>query len=103
MPDAIRNLLAEILRVGPDDFYVKGNPLGMRSLWQLYTSVERDDLKYRHYEPAVPKVFKNASHSRDIFVAIRKGNILLHHPYDSFSSVVDFLTFAARDSKVLAI
>jgi polyphosphate kinase len=103
MPDHIRNLLAEILQVGANDFYIKGNPLGLRSLWQLYGSVERDDLKFRHYEPAVPKVFKNASYPRDIFGAIRKGNILLHHPYDSFSPVVDFLTFAARDPKVLAI
>ncbi len=103
MPDAIRNLLAEILTVGPDDFYVKGNPLGLRSLWQIYTSVDRDDLKYRHYEPAVPKVFKNVSHSRDVFAVIRRENILLHHPYDSFSSVADFLMFAARDSKVLSI
>src|SRR6185503_17469327 len=96
-------LLAEILKVDPEDFYVKGNPLGLRSLWELYTSVEREDLKYEDYEPAVPKVFKRASHARDIFGAIRKENILLHHPYDSFSPVVDFLTFAARDPKVLSI
>ncbi len=103
MPDAIRDLLAEILRVDPDDFYIKGNPLGLRSLWQLYNSVERDNLKYRHYEPAVPKVLKQSLYSRDIFSTIRRGNILLHHPYDSFSRVVDFLTLAARDPKVLSI
>lgn len=103
MPESIRNLLAEILKVDPEDFYVKGSPLGLRSLWELYTSVERDDLKYPDYEPAVPKVFKRASHARDIFGAIRKENILLHHPYDAFSPVVDFLTFAARDPKVHSI
>ena len=103
MPDSIRDLLADILKVDPQDFYVKGSPLGLRSFWQLYTTVERDDLKYPPYEPAVPKVFKRASHPRDIFGAIRKENILLHHPYDSFSPVVDFLNFAARDPKVLAI
>ncbi|HEX9385113.1 MAG TPA: polyphosphate kinase 1 [Anaerolineales bacterium] len=103
MPDTIRNLLAEILEVDPEDFYVKGSPLGLRSLWELYNSVERDDLKYQGYEPAVPKVFKRASHARDIFGAIRKENILLHHPYDAFSPVVDFLTFAAHDPKVLSI
>ncbi|HEX9332055.1 MAG TPA: hypothetical protein VF896_09220, partial [Anaerolineales bacterium] len=103
MPDTIRNLLAEILKVDPQDFYVKGNPLGMRSLWQLYNSVERDDLKYREYKPAVPKVFKRVSRPNDMFAAIREGNILLHHPYDSFSPVVDFLTLAARDPKVLSI
>jgi polyphosphate kinase len=103
MPDTIRNLLAEILKVDLQDFYVKGNPLGLRSLWELYTGVDRDDLKYKEYEPAIPKVFKRASHPRDIFSAIRQENILLHHPYDAFSPVVDFLTFAAQDPKVLSI
>jgi polyphosphate kinase len=103
MPDTIRSLLAEILEVDPQDFYVKGSPLGLRSLWQLYTSVDRDDLKYKEYEPAVPKVFKRASHPRDVFGAIRQQNILLHHPYDAFSPVVHFLTFAAQDPKVLSI
>jgi polyphosphate kinase len=103
MPDAIRNLLTELLKVDPQDFYVKGNPLGMRSLWQLYKSVDREDLKYREYKPAVPKVFKNVSPPQHIFAAIKEGNILLHHPYDSFEPVVDFLSYAARDSKVLSI
>ncbi len=103
MPDTIRNLLAEILNVDPQDFYMKGSPLGLRSLWELYTGLDRDDLKYKEYEPAVPKVFKRASHARDVFGAIRQQNILLHHPYDAFSPVVDFLTFAAQDPKVLSI
>ncbi|HSB02008.1 MAG TPA: polyphosphate kinase 1, partial [Anaerolineales bacterium] len=103
VPESIRELLIEILGVGPDDFYRKGNPLGLRVLWQLYSNIERDDLKYSHYEPAVPKAFKRISHARDIFSTIRQGNILIHHPYDAFSPVVDFLQFAARDPKVLAI
>ncbi len=103
MPDAMRSLLAEILRVDPDDFYIKGNPLGLRSLWELYYGVAREDLKYPHYEPAVPKVFRHVSRAQDIFSAIRQENTLLHHPYDSFSPVVDFLSFAARDPRVLAI
>jgi len=103
MPDTIRNSLAEILQVDPQDFYLKGSPLGLRSLWELYTGLDRDDLKYKEYEPAVPKVFKRASHARDVFGAIRQQNILLHHPYDAFSPVVDFLTFAAQDPKVLSI
>lgn len=103
MPDAIRDLLAEILKVDRQDFYVKGNPLGLRSLWELYNNVERDDLKYREYKPAILKPFKHVSRAQDIFTAIRAGNILLHHPYDSFSPVVDFLSLAARDPKVLSI
>jgi polyphosphate kinase len=103
MPDDIRSLVAEILKVAPEVFFVKGNPLGLRSLWELYNATERDDLKYREYKPAIPKVLRRISHARDIFEPIRQGNILLHHPYDSFSPVVDFLTFAARDPKVLSI
>jgi polyphosphate kinase len=103
MPDAIRNLLAELLQVSPQDFYIKGSPLGLRSLWQFYNSIDRDDLKYREYKPAVPQALKKVSQPQDIFAAIKDGNILLHHPYDSFSPIVDFLTFAARDPKVLSI
>jgi polyphosphate kinase len=103
MPDAIRNLLAELLQVNAQDFYVKGSPLGLRSLWELYNNVDRDDLKYREYKPALSKPLKNISRSGEFFAAIRAGNILLHHPYDSFSPVVDFLSFAARDPKVLSI
>jgi polyphosphate kinase len=103
MPEEIRALLSEVLQVDPEDFYVKGNPLGLRSLWELYNEVEREDLKYRPYKPAVPKALKRISRSRDFFEAIRQGDILLHHPYDSFSPVVDFLSFAAWDPKVISI
>jgi polyphosphate kinase len=103
MPDSIRDLLADILRVRADDIYIKGNPLGIRSLWEIYSSVRRNDLKYRHYEPLVPRVFKRIVRPRDFFETIQQGNILLHHPYDSFTPVIDFLNFAARDSKVRAI
>ncbi len=103
MPFAIRELLAEILGAAPEDFYVKGNPLGLRNLWHLYTSVQRNDLKYPVYEPRVPKPVRKLSRSYDIFRAIQQQNILLHHPYDSFSPVVDFLRAAARDPSVLSI
>jgi polyphosphate kinase len=103
MPEQIRSLLSEILQVAPQDFYVKGNPLGLRSLWELYNNIGREDLKYRRYKPAVPKTLKGNSRSRDFFEAIRQGDILLHHPYDSFTPVIDFLSFAARDPRVISI
>jgi polyphosphate kinase len=65
--------------------------------------VERHDLKDTAYKPRVPKAFRNAATASDIFDAIRNGNILMHHPYDSFNPVVDFLNAAARDPQVLAI
>lgn len=103
LPESIRSLLTELLRVDPQDFFVKGNPLGLRSLWQLYNTVERNDLKYREYKPATPKALKKISQPQELFAAIKQGNILLHHPYDSFTPVVNFLSLAARDPKVLSI
>jgi len=103
MPEDIRNLLSENLEIKPNDVYVLPAPLGLSNLWQLYTSVERQDLKFPPYKPFVPKVFQTTSISSDIFEAVRQGNIMLHQPYDSFNPVVDFLYAAARDPQVLAI
>jgi len=103
MPEDVRNLLSENLEIKPNDVYVLPAPLGLSNLWQLYTSVERRDLKFPPYKPFVPKAFQIASTGNDIFEAIRHGNIMLHQPYDSFNPVVDFLYTAARDPQVLAI
>ena len=101
MPQDVRHLLSENLEIKPNDVYVLPAPLGLSNLWQLYTSVERHDLKFLPYEPFVPKAFQTAGN--DIFEAIRQGNFMLHQPYDSFNPVVDFLYAAARDPQVLAI
>ena len=103
MPHNIRNILLENLENHPSGLLTLASPLGLSSMWQLYNQIERYDLKYPSYYPKVPLVFKNATHSSDIFDAIRQDSILVHHPYDSFSPVVDFLKAAARDPHVLAI
>jgi polyphosphate kinase len=103
MPKAIRDLLVENLQVKPTDVYITGDNLGLARLMQLYSHVDRHDLKYPPYKPAIPRQFSNAILVGDIFEVIQQGNILLHHPYDSFSPVVDFLNIAARDPDVLAI
>ncbi len=103
MPQHIRDLLIENLEIYETDLYIMSNPLGLSSLWQLYNSVERHDLKDPPYIPALPKIFRRISHPSEIFDAIRQENILLHHPYDAFTPVVDFLKAAARDPNVLAI
>ena len=103
MPENIRELLVDNLEISRNDIYVLNSPLGMSGLWQLYSSVERHDLKDTSYKPRTPKAFKKAETAADIFDAIRNGNILMHHPYDSFNPVVDFLNAAARDPQVLAI
>jgi polyphosphate kinase len=103
MAQSVRDVLIENLQIRPPDLVVLGAPLGLSSLWQLYNQVERYDLKNPSYKPGAPAVFTNAATSGDIFDAIRQENILVHHPYDSFSPVIDFLRAAARDPNVLAI
>jgi polyphosphate kinase len=103
MPENIRELLVDNLEVSRNDVYILESPLGLSGLWQLYSSVERHDLKDAAYKPRVPKAFRNAATAVDIFEAIRNSNILVHHPYDSFNPVVDFINAAARDPQVLAI
>jgi polyphosphate kinase len=103
MPANIRAVLVENLEVNPTDMYVLDSHLGLVDLWQVYGSVERRDLKFPHYKPAMPAVFRQIPPPEDIFSLIREQNILLHHPYDSFNPVVDFLNAAARDPDVLAI
>lgn len=103
MPDEIRDLLVENLEVLPNDVYVLNHPLGLANLWQLYNSVERFELKYLPYKPRTPKPLRNLETPESIFDIIRSENVLLHHPYETFSPVIDFISAAARDPNVLAI
>jgi polyphosphate kinase len=104
MPDYIREILEENLEMDPKDVYYMDTPLSLSALMQL-TSIDRYDLKYRPFVPATPPALKvNADDpSVSIFSMIRSKNILFHHPYESFTPVVEFLRAAARDPKVLAI
>ena len=103
MPQKIREILIDNLEVHPNDLFVMPEPFGLSALWKLYNQVERIDLKEVPYKPRIPKILKKGLLTGDIFSVIRNQNILLHHPYDSFDPVVDFLTAAARDPHVLAI
>ena len=100
MPAAIRDILTENLELDHRDVYTMEPPLGMSDIEQLY-ALERPELKYPPFVPALPPDVEDGE--GDIFTAIRRQDILLHHPYDSFDPVVDFLDAAARDPAVLAI
>jgi polyphosphate kinase len=102
MPDHIRDILIENLQMEPNDVYTLGGPLGPSNLMNLY-QVERFDLKDTSFVPTVPSPLQEESYDGNIFAAIRQNDILLHHPYDSFIPVVDFLHSAAKDENVLAI
>ncbi len=103
MPAEIRDLLVDNLEIRHSELLPLDAPLGLSSLWQLYNQVERYDLKYPSYKPKVPRALRATSMGGDIFEAIQRENILLQHPYDSFTPVIDFLYAAARDPHVLAI
>ncbi|MCX6058451.1 MAG: polyphosphate kinase 1 [Chloroflexi bacterium] len=103
MPENIRELLVDNLEVTRHDVYALESPFGLSGLWQLYSNVERHDLKDAVYKPRIPAAFRNAATAGEIFEAIKNENILIHHPYDSFNPVVDFINAAARDPQVLAI
>jgi polyphosphate kinase len=101
----LSQLLANQLRVSDDEIYRLPFPLDMTVLFELQ-SLDRPDLKYRPFIPITNRMIAEVESSRaqDIFAAIRSHDILLHHPYDSFStSVQAFLAQAAADPKVLAI
>ncbi len=102
MPEAMVKLLTENLEVAPGDIYPLPPPLAMASLWAL-NRLDRPNLKDPPFIPAVPPQIRDLSTASDIFAAIRRGDILLHHPYDSFKPVLDFVHAAAIDPDVLAI
>lgn len=101
----LSQLLADQLRVSADEVYRLPAPLDATVLFEL-GGIDRPDLKYRSFVPTTNRQIAEVESSRaqDIFTAIRERDILLHHPYDSFStSVQAFLAQAAADPKVLAI
>jgi polyphosphate kinase len=102
MPAHIRSILIENLEMDRNDVYTIDGPLGLSSLMGLY-SIDRYDLKDPSFAAFTPAPLRGKSYDGDIFGAIRRQDILLHHPYDSFMPVVDFLKTAARDPDVLAI
>ncbi|RLK47421.1 RNA degradosome polyphosphate kinase [Microbacterium telephonicum] len=105
MDEVTLELLISELDITEQEVYRLPGPLDLRGLFDL-TRIDRPEL---HYAPHVPKTapaFQPAEQNgrADLFAAIRKGDVLVHHPYESFTtSVVAFLEQAARDPHVLAI
>src|SRR3954452_2109576 len=96
-------LLLRELDVHPGDVIEVPGLLDLSSLWQIY-GVDRPDLKDRPFVPATPAAFGERETPKSIFATLRDGDVLVHHPYDSFStSVQRFIEQAAADPNVLAI
>ncbi|TDL45025.1 RNA degradosome polyphosphate kinase [Microbacterium oleivorans] len=105
MDDVTLSLLLDELDITENDVYRLPAPLDLRGLFSL-SQIERPDLRYPAHVPKTATPFQPAEQNgrADLFAAIRKEDILVHHPYESFTtSVVSFLQQAARDPHVLAI
>ena len=102
MPQHILQILMTNLEVEPGDVYREKGLLGMSRLASA-AQIDRPDLKYTPFVPATPSELQPSSEEEDLFSIIRSRDVLLHHPFQSFQPVVDFLRRAARDPDVLAI
>jgi polyphosphate kinase len=99
MPSDMREKLMEELEATEEQVYTIDGPLNMSDLFAL-ASIDIPELRDPHFVAGKPAALV---HSSDTFAAIRHGDILLHHPYQTFSCVSDFLSAAARDPQVLTI
>jgi polyphosphate kinase len=99
MPEDLRDWLATNLKIDPNSVYAVSEPIGLADLEEL-THLDRSDLLYAPVTPRIPSEIRSA---RSITQAIRQGDILLYHPFDSFAPVVEFVRAAANDPDVLAI
>jgi len=99
MPPHLREMLMQALSLGEVDLYAIDGMLGTSDLFGI-VSLDRPELHDATFTPAIPKRLVGET---DIFAAIREGDLLLHHPYQSFDPVVQFVKQAAADPQVLAI
>ncbi len=102
MPSHVEEILTNNLEVGPSEIYRLNGPLSLKRLMSLY-NLDRPDLKDAPFVPAIPPLLAQTSSEEDLFALIARQDILLHHPFDSFQPVIDFLKRAAHDEGVLAI
>jgi polyphosphate kinase len=99
MSDEMLEYLMESVGVEPDDVYVLDGPLNIQDVGRL-CDLRRPDLKFRPLRTHFPKPL---STSRSIFDAIRRRDVMLHHPYTDYATVINFIREAANDPNVLAI
>ena len=99
-PDDMTRFLLKQFALSDIDLYQMPGPVNLNRLSAIYDLVQRPDLKYPIFTPGLPPRLVGAT---DLFAVIRQNDLLLHHPYQSFGPVMDFVRQAASDPQVLAI
>jgi polyphosphate kinase len=99
-PEETVNFLLDRFDMTRDRLYLVHGPVNLNRVQEIIDLVDRPDLKFAPFKPSVPP---QLARNKDIFAAIKRHDILLHHPFESFSPVVEFLRQAAVDPDVLAI
>jgi polyphosphate kinase len=99
-PDDTVNFLLDRFELGRDRLFLVDGPVNLNRVQEIINLVDRPDLKFPPFKPSTPP---QLGRNKDIFAAIKRHDILLHHPFESFSPVVDFLRQAAASPEVLAI
>jgi polyphosphate kinase len=106
MPEQTKSILMRGLSLTADDTYEISGTLDLTCLWEVIENAHRDDLKVAPWTPVVPPRLEppDQDEEPDVFAAIRAGDILVHHPYESFAASTEaFIRQAARDPNVLTI
>ncbi|MCS4503721.1 Polyphosphate kinase [wastewater metagenome] len=99
-PAHMSDYLLEEFELTRDDLYQVNGPVNLNRLLAVYDLIDRPELKYASFTPGLPA---QLAHASDLFKVLRDRDVLLHHPYESFAPVVEFIRQAASDPEVLAI
>jgi polyphosphate kinase len=99
-PEELVGFLLRRFGLGPEDLYEVNGPVNLNRLSAVVDLVDRPDLKYPPFTPGLPQ---ELAHGQSVMQAMRASDILLHHPYQSFTPVIDLLREAAADPAVLAV
>jgi len=99
-PEEITRFLLKHFSLTLDDLYQVNGPVNLNRLMAIHSLLDRPELKYTPFVPSMPS---RLTAKDDLFAAIRENDIVLHHPYHSFSPVIDFVRQAGGDRNVLAI
>ncbi|MDX1460466.1 MAG: polyphosphate kinase 1 [Xanthomonadales bacterium] len=99
-PPQVEKYLATQFELGPEDVYSCNGPVNLSRISEVIDQIDRPDLRYPVLRPGVPRFLRGKP---DLFTILRKRDVLLHHPYESFTPVMELLRQAAADPDVLAI